>query len=181
MAMLMYSVEYFIPDGITAEIAGRKVKITGSKGTVEKEFVYTSDVKIESKDGKIVVSSEKENRKTKALGGTIISHVKNMVEGVTKGFTYKLHVVYSHFPVTVKVEGEKVIVQNFLGARTPRIADIVGDTQVKIDKAEIIVTGITLEDVSQTAANIEQSCRIVGFDKKRFQDGVYIVEKAGSK
>jgi large subunit ribosomal protein L6 len=109
--------------------------------------------------------------------GTSIAHVKNMVDGVTKGFVYKLKVIYSHFPITVKVEKDKVMINNFLGERTSRVAKIVGETQVKIEGQELSVTGIKLEEVSQTAANIEQATRIVGYDKKVFQDGIYITQK----
>jgi large subunit ribosomal protein L6 len=79
--------------------------------------------------------------------------------------------------VTVKVEGDKVLINNFLGERVPRVAKILGKTQVKIDQQDVIITGSSLDDVSQTAANIEQTTRIVGFDKKVFQDGIYITSK----
>ena len=109
--------------------------------------------------------------------GTAVAHIRNMITGVTEGYTYKLKIVYSHFPVTAKVEGDKILIQNFLGERTPRVAKIVGDTKVEIKDQEITVTGIDLEEVSQTSGNIEQACRIIGFDRRRFPDGVFITSK----
>jgi large subunit ribosomal protein L6 len=100
-----------------------------------------------------------------------------MVDGVTKGFTYRLRIVYSHFPITVKVEKDKILIQNFLGERTPRIAKIVGNTEVKVEGSDVIVSGINLEEVSQTSANIEQACRIIGYDRRRFLDGIYLISR----
>jgi large subunit ribosomal protein L6 len=100
-----------------------------------------------------------------------------MMIGVTKGYTYKLKVVFSHFPVTVKVDKDKVLIQNFLGERKPRVAKIVGNAQVKVEGQDITVTGIDIDEVSQTASNIELACRITGYDRKIFQDGIWIVSK----
>lgn len=176
----MYFQKISIPEKVSIEISDSRVKVFGEKGSLEKNFaehLRGSGVKIEKTNNEIKVSSENEERKIRALVGTIRGHIKNMIDGVTKGFTYKLKIVYSHFPITLKVEKDKVLIQNFLGERIPRITKILGNTQVRVEGQEVFVTGVNLEDVSQTAANIEQACRIVGYDKKIFQDGIYIVIK----
>lgn len=173
----MYSKELTIPERVTIEISGNKVKVSGEKDQLEKRFELVKGVKLEKIDNKIKVSSEVERRKVKALVGTIIAHIRNMIKGVTKGFTYKLRVVFSHFPITVKVEGDKVIIQNFLGSRVPKVAKIVGNTQVKIEGQEITVSGADLESVGQTASNIELSTRITGYDRRRFMDGIFITKR----
>jgi len=175
----MYFKETVVPEGVNVEISNIKFKVTGPKGSVEKKFELTKEIKVEKVENKIKISSESERRNTKALIGTNIGHIKNAIDGVTKGFTYRLRVVYSHFPVSVKAEKDKIVISNFLGERTNRIAKIIGQTQVKIEGADIIVTGINIEDVGQTASNIEQATRIVGFDKKIFQDGCYLVSREG--
>ena len=167
--------EIKIPEGVKVEVEGKKVKVTGPKGEISREFKFIGNVKMNVEDGNFVVESESERRKNKALVGTITAHVRNMITGVTKGFTYRLKMVFSHFPCTVKVEGDKVLIQNFLGERTPRVAKIVGKTEVKVEGQEIVVTGINIEEVGQTAANIEQATRITGVDRRRFLDGIYIV------
>ena len=173
----MFSKEAIVAAGVNVEISGSRVKVSGPKGALERTFIMDKDMKIEKAENKVRVSSESEKRPSKALVGTIAAHIRNMVDGVTKGFIYRLRVIYSHFPVTVKIEKDKVLIQNFLGERTPRIAQIVGKTEVKIEDTDLVVSGIDIEEVSQTAGNIEQAARIVGYDKKVFQDGVYIVSK----
>jgi large subunit ribosomal protein L6 len=166
-----------IPEKIKLEIEGRIIKVEGPMGVAEKKITVTKDVNIEKVDNKVRVFSESETKKIKAMVGSIVSHINNMITGVTTGFTYRLKVVFSHFPITVKVEGSEVLIQNFLGERTPRIAKIVGKSEVKVAGSDIIVTGIDLEDVGQTASNIEQAARIVGYDRRRFMDGIYLVGK----
>jgi len=173
----MFSKELIIPEGVTVEIEGNKIKVSGQKGQIEKKLETSREIKIEKLEKKIKVSSESEKRMVKALVGTIIAHIRNAIEGVVNGYVYKLKVVFSHFPITVKVEGDKVLIQNFLGERIPRVAKIVGKTEVKVDGQDITVSGIDIDDVSRTSANIEQATRRTGYDKKVFQDGCYIISK----
>ena len=173
----MYAREITIPEGISIEVSGNKVKVSGSKGELKREFKLAYETKIEKLENKLKVASESDRRKAKALVGTVIAHVRNMIKGVTTGYTYTMKIVYSHFPMTVKVEGKKVVVNNFVGERTPRIAKIVGNTDVKINGQDMTITGVDPEETGQTAGNIELSCRIVGYDKRRFSDGIYIVSK----
>ena len=49
--------------------------------------------------------------------------------------------------------------------------------KVEIKGDEVVVSGIDKEAVGQTAANIEQTTRIRGYDPKVFQDGIYPVDK----
>jgi len=100
-----------------------------------------------------------------------------MMSGVAYGFQYKLKLVYSHFPIQVKVEGRTISIDNFLGERKPRSARIMGESSVVVQGDELVVTGIDKEEVGQTAANIEQATRIKGRDPRVFQDGIYLVEK----
>lgn len=170
----MYSKEITLTDGASVEVEVNKVKVTGNKGELKRVFKVAYNIKIQKQDNKIIISSESSDRKTKALVGTIIAHIRNMIKGVTEGYTYKMKIVYSHFPMNVKVDGDKVVTQNFIGERTPRTAKIAGNTQVKIEGQDVTVTGNDIEEVGLTASNIEQSCRIVGYDKRRFSDGIYI-------
>lgn len=168
--------ELTIPENVNVEIQNKCVKVSGQRGEIKKEFKYFFDIKIEKKDNKIVVMSTSDRKKVRAMVGTMIAHIKNMIKGVTEGYTYKMRVVYSHFPITVKVEGNEVQIQNFLGESVPRSAKIVGNTKVEVKGQDIILTGPSKEDVGQTCGNIEQACRISKYDRRIFQDGIYKVE-----
>lgn len=117
-------------------------------------------------------------KKEASLVGTIYSHIKNMITGVQKGFTYKIKIVFSHFPITVKVKDKAVLIENFGGERNPRKAKIVGNTKVKVQSEDVILQDINLEDVSQTAANIEQATKVKRKDPRIFLDGLFVYERS---
>lgn len=173
----MYEKEIELPEGVSVGVKGIKVEVSGPKGQLERAFKGLHGIKIEAAGRKVKVSADSDKRKIRALVGTIISHIRNMAKGVTKGYVYKLRVVYAHFPITIKVEGGKILIQNFLGEKTPRVAKIVGDTKVEVKGADITLSGMSKEDVGQTAANLENATQIKKYSRKVFQDGVYIIEK----
>jgi large subunit ribosomal protein L6 len=165
-----------IPEGVDGTLDGRIVTIKGEKGELTRDFSH-APVQIQLEGNKVTVQASWPRKKEAALVGTVRSHIQNMIKGVTKGFTYKLKIVFSHFPITVKVQGKTLIIQNFTGERNPRKAKIMGDTNVTVKGDDIIVQGINLEDVSQTAANIQNSTKIRIKDPRVFLDGIYVYEK----
>ncbi len=170
--------EVEIPENVKVKIEGLKVEVKGPKGSLVRDFSHARDIQIYKKDNKVIVETFFANRKKKALVGSIAAHINNMIKGVTKGFTYKLKIVYSHFPISVKVVGKEVIIENFLGEKAPRKAKIIGDdVKVTVKGDDIIVEGIDIEHVGQTAANIELATKIKGYDPRVFMDGIYIYER----
>ena len=165
-----------IPENVDGMLDGRIVTIKGEKGELVRDFSH-APITIQLEGKTVTVSASWPRKKEAALVGTIRSHIQNMIKGVTAGFTYKLKIVYSHFPITVKVVGNNLIITNFTGERSPRKAKIMGDTKVTIKGDDIIVQGINLEDVSQTAANIQNSTKIRNKDPRVFLDGIYVFEK----
>ena len=125
----------------------------------------------------MVITSENEDAKTNATVGTFESHVANMIHGVTEGWEYAMEVYYAHFPMQVNVEGDEVVIENFLGESAARRTPIRGDTDVQVDGETVTLTGSDKEAVGQTAADIEQLTKVTDKDTRVFQDGVYIVEK----
>jgi len=165
-----------IPEGVSVSLEGKTVVVSGGRGRLVKNFSH-APVSIQLEEGKIMVSAPWPRRKMASLVGTVSSHIGSMIRGVTSGFTYRLKIVYSHFPISVKVERDKVIIENFMGERNPRIASIAGDTKVRVKGDDIIVQGISLDDVSQTAANIEQATAVRQRDPRKFLDGIYVYDK----
>ncbi len=167
-----------IPDGVDITVDGLTVTVKGPKGTLTREFKTKEEVHIDKEGNRIKIWALFPRRKTKAMIGTIRAHINNMITGVTKGYVYKLRIHYRHFPMNVSVEGNKVVIKNFLGEKHPRYADILDGVTVKVKgKEEIIVEGIDKERVGQTAANIEQATIVKKKDPRVFVDGIYIVEK----
>ena len=167
-----------IPDGVQIEIQGRTVKATGPKGTVQEDFSHLP-VQFALEGQTLRVYAPWARKREVALVGTALAHVRNMVKGVTSGFTYKLKIVYAHFPVTVKIneKEKKLTIDNFTGEKTARVVKIVGSAKVKLASDEIHVQGVSLSDVSQTAANIQFGTKIPDKDQRVFLDGIYIFEK----
>jgi len=166
-----------VPEGVNVTITGSTLKVKGKSGELSRDFA--SQLVQVKKDGKdLVLQTETGRKKTRALAGTFGAHIRNMLKGVQEPYEYKLKVCYSHFPIKIKVQGDRVVIENFLGERTPRKARILGAaTKVKASGEEVVVTGPDLEAVSQTAANMEQACVIRNFDQRVFQDGIYITSK----
>ncbi len=165
-----------VPDDVEIAIDGRKITVKGAKGTLTRDFSY-APVSIERHDKTIRVWAEWPRKKESSLVGTIHSHIQNMIMGVRKGFTYKLKIIFSHFPVSVKTKDKGILIENFMGERNPRKVKTIGDVQIKIQSEDIIVQGMNLEEVSQTAANIEQATKVKRKDPRIFLDGIYVYEK----
>ncbi|MEM5777224.1 MAG: 50S ribosomal protein L6 [Candidatus Aenigmatarchaeota archaeon] len=168
--------ELKIPEGFEVSIENKKIIVKHNGKSLEKQLNYSSDIQLRVENGKLIANSDSDRRKIKAMLGTIIAHTRNLIKGLKEGYTYKLKVVYTHFPISVKVEGDEVVISNFLGEKTLRRAKILGDTKVQINGQEITVFGINKELVGQTAANIENATRISKKDRRVFQDGIYIVK-----
>ena len=167
-----------IPNSVEVTLERNKIIVKSLKNQIERELPIGGII-LEKQNNKISIKCVNPRRPQIALLRTIKAHIQNMIKGVTKGFEYKLKVVYAHFPVTVKVSGDKVIIENFLGEKRTRFAKIVGKTEVKVTGNIITVRGIDKEAVGQTAANIEQSTRIRQRDPRVFQDGIYLIERDG--
>ncbi|MBN2202589.1 MAG: 50S ribosomal protein L6 [Candidatus Aenigmarchaeota archaeon] len=165
-----------IPENMEVSIEKFKTTVKGPKGTLERDFyspLFKKDIVLK-KDGKqIIISTDSKRKKVGAMIGTIESHIKNMFEGLTSGYTIKMKMVYMHFPFTIKIEGKDILINNFLGEKKPRKTTIVGDCKVEVKGDEIIVTGINKEDVGQTSANMEIITKIKNRDRRVFQDGIF--------
>ena len=165
-----------LPEGVTVTLQGRTLAIKGKLGEAKKHFDKVN-VNLAVDGNKVVFTPFSAKRKDNVIINTVTSIVKNMVTGVTKGYTYKVKVVYAHFPITVKTKGNQVLVENFVGERSPRVSQIVGDCKVSVEGDDVIVKGVSLEDVGQTAANIELATKIKRKDQRIFLDGLYIYHK----
>ena len=167
-----------IPEGVTVEIVGSIIKVKGPKGENERTFAHPK-IEISKGDKNVIVASKKPTKREKTMLYSFVAHIKNLLEGVNSGFTYKLKVCHSHFPMSISVEKDKVVIKNFLGEKIPRKSEIMPGVDVKVDGDTIIVEGVDKEKAAVTAARIEQATRITNRDRRIFQDGCFLIEKAG--
>jgi large subunit ribosomal protein L6 len=166
-----------IPPGVDVTLEGSVLTVSGPKGTLVRDMRFPQiDLKVEGDE--VVVSTASDKKRILAMSGTLEAHAKNMIRGVADGYEYHMKVVYSHFPIQLKLQGNRLEINNFLGEKQPRIAKIIEGVTVKIGNDEVTLTGIDKEKVGNTAANIEHATRITKRDPRVFQDGIYITERA---
>jgi large subunit ribosomal protein L6 len=168
--------ELEIPEGVTVTYKRPMITVTGPLGKTWKSFKKIP-VDIEVTDDKVLFKAQGTRDKNRAIMNTARSIIKNLCEGVVEGYTIKMKVVFSHFPITVKAEGKQVLIENFQGERAPRKTNIWGETKVVPKGDDVIITGHVLTDVSQTAAEIENNSRVKNKDHRVFLDGIYKFEK----
>jgi large subunit ribosomal protein L6 len=165
------------PASVTVTMNGNTIQLKGKLGTIEKDFTKLPAT-ITVQGNKITVRPYGTRKRDLAVTNTARSIIEGMIKGVEKGYTYKLKIIFAHFPISVKVKGKEVHVENFFGERSARISRIIGNaTKVSVTGEDVLVQGPSLEDVSQTAANIELSTKTKGKDQRVFLDGLYIYSK----
>ena len=169
--------EVLIPENVNIIKRDHIVVVTGRKGTISKD-IHKLPAAITVTDRTVTIEPDGKRKSDLAITNTAKSIIANMFKGVEKGYVYKLKIVFAHFPISVRTKGREIHVENFFGERSARIAHIVGDTtKVSVVGDDVVVEGPSLEDVSQTAANIESSTKVKGKDQRVFLDGLYIYSR----
>jgi large subunit ribosomal protein L6 len=166
-----------IPATVTITKQENTITVKGKLGTLKKDFTRMPTT-ISIENNKLIIKPYGTRKKDLSIRNTARSIIANMIKGVENGFTYKLKIVYAHFPISVKARGKEIYVENYFGERSPRVSRVVGDdTKVNVLGEDVVVEGPSLEHVSQTAANIEFSTKVKGKDQRVFLDGLYIYSR----
>ncbi|KAL4809760.1 ribosomal protein L6, alpha-beta domain-containing protein [Aspergillus unguis] len=175
-----------IPDNVKVHIRSRIVTVEGPRGKLTKDLSHIAVTFGRPKKDVISIEMHHGSRKGVATLRTVRTIINNLIIGVTKGFKYKMRYVYAHFPINVNMEKNAetgqydVEIRNFLGEKYVR--RIVCQPGVEIQaspnvKDELQLSGNSLEAVSQSAADIQQICRVRNKDIRKFLDGLYVSEK----
>ena len=165
-----------IPEGINVTVDKHMIGFQGPLGKTFKSF-RKIPINVEVSDGKVTLKALGTRKRDYSILHTARSLIRNICEGLTEGYTIKMKVVYAHFPITVKVDGKTILIENFQGERAPRKTHIVGNTKVIPKGEDVVLTGEVWTDVTQTAANIELKTKVKNKDHRVFLDGIYIYEK----
>jgi len=166
-----------IPGGVKVELDGPVLRVSGQKGKLERNIRFPQ-ISASIEDAELVFSTGSDRKNVIAMVGTFAAHANNMFTGVNQGFEYRMKVVYSHFPIQLKLQGNKLEISNFLGEKKARYARIEEGVNAKVGNDEVVLTGIDKELLGITSANIEHATKIRKRDPRIFQDGIYIVQKA---
>ncbi|CCC04907.1 hypothetical protein SMACR_04274 [Sordaria macrospora] len=175
-----------VPENVKVSIKSRIVTVEGPRGKLVKDLSHIAVNFSVIKKGIIGLEIHHGNRKNVAALRTVRTLINNLIIGVTKGFKYKMRYVYAHFPINVNVEKNaetgnfEVEIRNFIGEKIVRRVVMQPGVDVEISKSqkdELVLSGNSLEGVSQSAADIQQICRVRNKDIRKFLDGIYVSEK----
>ncbi len=169
-----------IPAGVDVSIKNDEFTVKGNGKESNRKF-NMKGINANVASGKISLVCEKATRRESKMIGTIWAHLKNMIKGISENFVYEMEICNVHFPMTVKQEGENLVIKSFLGEKNPRLAKILPSTKVDVKGTTITISSHIIENAGQTATNIEKATRIVGRDRRVFQDGIFITKKLGEK
>ncbi|WIA10470.1 hypothetical protein OEZ86_000603 [Tetradesmus obliquus] len=184
MKLLVSNGTVTIPEGVQIEVKARAVRVKGPRGVLQRDFKHLAvDMYLFEEEGEKKLKVECHFGKKKRLAAirTACSHVQNLITGVTKGFEYKMRLVYAHFPININIEdkGGRVEIRNFLGEKRVRnVVMLPGVTIKRSDavKDELILHGNDIENVSRSTALIHQQCLVKNKDIRKFLDGIYVSE-----
>ena len=171
-----------VPKGVTFALAGHRLIAKGPLGTVERPFpVDAIDLGTAHGVATLTLKLPAHRKRSQALLKTWAAHLRNLAGSLTLGVEARLKVVAAHFPMKVQVKENHLLIENFLGEKHPRSSDLLPGTTAKVDGDFVVLSGYDLEQVGQSAANIERAVHIRDYDPRVFQDGIYLVERAHLK
>lgn len=168
------------PENIEVSIEGNMVKVKGAQGENKKKFDL-KNLKLHKEGNSLKIECKMATKKEKKRINTLLAHLKNMMDGVSNKFEYQLKICYSHFPITAEVKGKEIIIKNFLGERANRKLKVLDGADVEVNKEMITIHSPNKEIAGQMAADIERVTKINTRDRRVFQDGIFIISKAGKE
>ncbi|KAF4353968.1 hypothetical protein CsatB_027449 [Cannabis sativa] len=187
MKTILSSETMDIPEGVEIRVHAKVIEVEGPRGKLVRNFKHLNldfELITDHTTGtrKLKIESWFGTRKTSAAIRTALSHVDNLITGVTKGYRYKMRFVYAHFPINASISntGTSIEIRNFLGEKKVRKVDMLdGVSIVRSEKVkdELVLDGNDIELVSRSAALINQKCHVKNKDIRKFLDGIYVSEK----
>jgi large subunit ribosomal protein L6 len=138
-----------LPGAVKVTLEPGHVKVEGPKGQLERTL--PAEISVKQADGELVFERPSDDFRHRALHGLVRSLVANMVLGVDKGSSKQLELVGVGYRVAK--QGEELVLN--LGYSHPiRFKPPQGVAIDVQDPTKFTVTGISIEDVGQVAANL---------------------------
>ncbi len=167
-----------IPTGVEVLIEANRISVKGPAGELARTFPVR-DLIVQKKNGEVEVLPRGYNARVRALTNTFKSHILNMLAGVQKPFVYRLKVCYTHFPIAVQIVGNVLELENFIGGKKTKRITLLAGINARVEGDIITIESHDKELAGNAAAMIERASQIRRKDRRVFQDGIYIIEKAG--
>jgi large subunit ribosomal protein L6 len=167
-----------LPEGVTPTLDKGVLTLKGPKGEVSRDF-FNPRFTLTAQGNNIHIKTNRNTKRDKMMLGTARAHIKNIIKGVTESHDYALKICSGHFPMNVSVSNKKLIIKNFIGEKFPRQITILNGVNVKVDNDIINVSSVDKELAGKQSALIEEGCKRTGYDRRVFQDGIYIITKDG--
>lgn len=165
-----------IPEKVEVKNDNNNISVKGPLGELKRKFVDGITVTINEKE--INVTPSRSDRQTKMMVGTSVSHLKNMIEGVTNGFKKKL--IIEGVGYKAKVEGKSIVLG--LGFSHPVNMPIPEGVKVEMEKNDMTISGIDKEVVGEFCAKVRSLKKPEPYKGKGIRyEGEVIRRKAGKK
>lgn len=164
-----------IPSGVDVQIDGQTVTVKGSKGELTRTFNELMTIKVE--DNQVIVERPDDSREAKSFHGLTRTLIANMIEGVNNGYAKKLELVGVGYRAALK--GTDLEIQ--LGFSHSVVVKAPENITFEVpSQTEIIVKGISKEQVGQVAANIRAWRKPEPYKGKGIRyEGEYVRRKLG--
>ncbi|XP_027166930.1 60S ribosomal protein L9-2-like isoform X2 [Coffea eugenioides] len=176
-----------IPGGVKIKMKAKQIEVEGPRRKLTRNFKHLNlDFQLITDEAtgkrKLKVDTWFGSCKTTAAIRTALSHVENLIIGVTKGYCYKMRFVYAHFPINASItsSNRSIEIRNFLGEKKVSKVDMLEEvTVIRSEKVkdELVLDSNDIELVSRSAALINQKCHVKNKDIRKFLDGIYVSEK----
>ena len=164
-----------IPAGVTVTLENGLLTVKGAKETLTRELKPGVDIKIE---GDTITLAPGKTPAAKVLWGTYAAHIRNMVTGVTEGFTKVLEIEGVGYRAEVK--GKEIILN--VGISHPVALEIPEGITAEVVKSVITLKGADKDVLGQFAADMRKVKKPEPYKGKgiRYQ-GEYVIRKQGKK
>lgn len=165
-----------VPDKVEIKLESGLMTVKGPLGTITRSFKPEIDIQVNGKE--ITLKPAVANVSTSALWGTYGSHIQNMIEGVTKGFTKKL--IIEGVGYKYNLSGDRVVLD--LGLSHQVTVKVPEGVKVVIEKNNMTISGFDKEAVGSFAAKIKSLKPVEPYKGKGIRyEGQVVLRKQGKK
>ena len=169
--------ELAIPEGVTLDINNNVVTVKGSKGELSTELA--KNIKVEVKEGKVLVTRANDTIPAKQMHGTTNANIRNMMIGVSEGYSKSLEIIGVGYRFNLK--GQTLVIN--AGYSHPVELEVPSDLKLEVQgNNQVTVSGISKERVGEFAANIRKVRKPEPYKGKGIRHvGEHVRRKEGKK